>query len=53
MNSHWKENLIIFAMALVQTRSNDQIKIKFSSALKVNLESNLVKFDKNHRVAQV
>ena len=28
MNSHWNENLIIFAMALVSTHSNSWIKIR-------------------------
>ena len=32
MNSHWNENLIIFAMALVSTCFDDRIKIKVFGA---------------------
>ena len=32
MNSRWTENLIIFAMALVSTRFDNQIKIRVSRA---------------------
>jgi len=34
MNSRWKGNLIIFAMTLVLTHSNDRIKIRVSGAPK-------------------
>ena len=34
MNSRWKENLIIFVIALVLTFFDDQIKIRVSSAPK-------------------
>ena len=47
MNSHWKENLIIFEMALVPTRFEGHIKIKVLVPSKVNVGSNLVKVDKN------
>ena len=44
MNSCWKGNLIIFAMALVSTHSDTQIKIKVSNALGSQRQ---VKVDKN------
>ena len=33
MNSHWKANSMVFAMMLVSTHSDDQIKIRVFSAL--------------------
>ena len=53
MNSHWKRNSIIFAMTLVPTRSNGQIKITILKPLGVNLRSNLVQVNENHQVARV
>ena len=50
MNSHSKENLIIFAMVLVPTCFDTQIKIKIFSALE---SQPWVKLDKNLYVAQV
>ena len=48
MNSCWKGNLIIFTMALVPNHSDHQMV-----PLGVNVRSNLVKVDKNLRVAQI
>ena len=53
MNSHWTENLIIFAMTLVSTRSNGQIKIRVFGARKSKLRVNLVKVAKIFRNARV
>jgi len=53
MNSRWKGNLIIFAMTLVPTRFDGQLKLGFLVPSRANLGSNLVKVDENHRVAQV
>ena len=46
MNSHCKENLIIFEMALVPTRFEGHIKIKVSSALE---SQRRVKLGQNQR----
>ena len=53
MNIRWKKNSIIFEKTLVLTYIDGQIKIRIFGALKVNLGSNLVKVDENHRVARV
>ena len=53
MNSRWKENLIIFTMALVPTRLMVGSKLGFLVPPRLNVESNLVKVDKNLPVAQV
>ena len=56
MNSCWIENLIIFTMALVLTRSthsDSRVKLRFLSLLGVNSKSNLVKVAKNLRGARV
>jgi len=47
MNSLWIGNLIIFVVALVPTRSDDQIKIRVFYALRSRPWLNLVKLDKN------
>ena len=57
MNSFWTENLIIFVMALVSTRSDDRIKIRVfgdhSRSTLSQTRSNLVKVAKNLRETQV
>ena len=53
MNSRWNENLIIFTMALVSTRSIAELKLRFLGPLEVNFTLNLVKLAKNIREAWV
>ena len=43
MNSHWKKNWIIFAMALPLTRFGSWIKIRVLGTLGIDFESNLAK----------
>ena len=53
MSSHWKQNLIVFTMAVVLTHSDGWIKIRVSDAPRVNIRLNLVKVNENNRVARV
>ena len=44
MNSHWKDNLIIFTMELIPTYSDGRIKIRVFGALEFDVETYKMSF---------